>query len=51
MKYDSGQRVFFYREADFVLSVARFNEEDILVLLLARKLLSSSIGGPARAWR
>jgi predicted DNA-binding transcriptional regulator YafY len=45
IEYDPQRRGFHYREADFVLSVARFNEEDILVLLLARKLLSSSIGG------
>ncbi|WP_045222046.1 helix-turn-helix transcriptional regulator [Desulfonatronum thioautotrophicum] len=45
LEYDPQQRGFYYREADFVLSVVRFNEEDILVLLLARKLLSSSIGG------
>ncbi len=45
LEYDPHQRGFFYQDPDFVLSVARFNEEDILVLLLARKLLSSSIGG------
>ena len=45
LEYDPHQRGFFYQNPNFVLSVARFNEEDILVLLLARKLLSSSIGG------
>jgi predicted DNA-binding transcriptional regulator YafY len=45
LEYDPQRRGFHYRDADFVLSVARFNEEDILVLLLARKMLSSSIGG------